>query len=107
MTVSILYGCPATHRLKHYGSARVHEDCYCHKCDIIFDDEEDLDEVGYYTNISRLTHFYRQHIRDSEEHSYCCRCEEEFDDDDDLEEVNCVLQGLTLYHADLAIESIT
>lgn len=106
MTVSILYGCSATHCSKHYGSARVHEDCYCRKCDIIFDDEDDLNEVGYHTNISRLTHFHRQHLRDSE-HSYCCRCKEEFDDDDDLEEVNCVLQGLTLYHADLAIESIT
>ena len=40
----------ATHRWKHYGNALVHDDCYCHKCDMIFDDRDDLDEVGYPTS---------------------------------------------------------
>jgi len=37
------------HLQKHYQNARAHENCYCHKCDIIFDEEDDLDQVGYST----------------------------------------------------------
>lgn len=40
---------PKIYRRKHYQNANVHENCYCRKCDINFDDEDDLDEVGYST----------------------------------------------------------
>ena len=73
-------------RWKHYLNSSAHEDCVCHKCDIGFEDEDELEEVSVChswqpTLISGLQH-------NKEEHSYCHQCERTFGDDSALKQVN-------------------